>query len=68
MADFTLSDKKGFINYNLSEKDSYFDCNVFNQQGYYFKIYIKDMGARLDLDKVLMFISTVNKAKEPKIE
>jgi hypothetical protein len=66
MAQFTVSDKKGFINYNLSKPDNYFDCNVFNQQGDYFKIYIKDVGARLDLNKVLMFISTINKIKEPK--
>jgi hypothetical protein len=64
MAHFSIGDKKGFINYSLSNSDNYFDCNVFNQERDYFKIYIKDVGARLDLNKVLMLISTVNKTRD----
>ncbi len=60
MARFNLADKRGFINYNLDESDNYFDCNVINKQGDFFKIYIKDRGANLNLDKVLAIISTVD--------
>lgn len=61
MIKFTSDNKKGFINYNLRPRDNYFDCNVINNQGDFFKIYIKDKGAQLDLDKVFAIISTVNK-------
>lgn len=60
MAQFTIADKKGFINYNLTKPDRYFDCNIFNTDGDFFKVYIKDKGADLDLDKVLTVISTLN--------
>lgn len=60
MEQFTVLDKKGFINYNLTGPDHYFDCNIFNASQDYFKVYIKDKGANLDLDKVLTIISTVN--------
>jgi hypothetical protein len=60
MAQFTVLDKRGFINYNLTGPDHYFDCNIFNTNQDFFKIYIKDKGASLDLDKVLTIISTVN--------
>ena len=63
MAQFTAADKRGFINYNLSKPDNYFDCNVINKQGDFFKIYIKDRGANLDLGKVLAIISTVDSVK-----
>ena len=59
MAQFTILDKKGFINYNLTGPDHYFDCNIFNTSQAFFKVYIKDKGANLDLDKVLTVISTV---------
>jgi len=58
MAQFTVPGKKGFINYNISKTDNYFDCNVINEGGDFFKIYIKDKGATLDLAKVLAIIST----------
>jgi len=59
MAQFVIGDKKGFINYNLTKPDNYFDCNVINNEGDFFKVYIKDRQAKLDLDKVLAIISTV---------
>jgi hypothetical protein len=59
MAQFTIAGAKGFINYNLTGPNHYFDCNIFTGKGY-FKVYIKDRGARLDLDKVLTIVSTVN--------
>jgi len=58
MAQFSISDKRGFINYNLSGPDRYFDCIVFNGQSNFFAIYIKDKGGSLDLNKVLSIIST----------
>lgn len=61
MAEFLIADKYGFINYNLGGLENYFDCNIIDQQGNFFKIYIKDKGASLNLEKVLTIISTVNK-------
>jgi hypothetical protein len=63
MVQFILTDKKGFINYNLSNSGNYFDCNIIDASGDLFKISIKDKDAGLDLDKVLAIISTVNKHK-----
>lgn len=63
MAQFAIGDKRGFINYNLGKPDNYFDCNVINKQGDFFKVYIKDRGASLNLDKVLAIISTADSAK-----
>lgn len=40
---------------------NYFDCNIIDDQGGFFKIYIKDDGARLDLNRVLAIISTAEK-------
>ncbi|MBC8436446.1 MAG: hypothetical protein H8D90_00970 [Candidatus Omnitrophica bacterium] len=39
---------------------NYFDCNVISDKGGFFKIYIKDEGARLDLNWVLAIISTLD--------
>lgn len=61
MAQFVMSDKRGFINYNLAYPDNYFDCNIIDKDGNFFKVYIKDKGARLNLDKALAIISTVTK-------
>jgi len=61
MARFNMSDRRGFINYNLSKPDNYFDCNIFSANGDFFKIYIKDKGAKLDLEKVMTIISTVKR-------
>jgi hypothetical protein len=61
MLRFSLPGKRGFINYNLSKTENYFDCNVIDDKDALFKIYIKDKGATLDLDKVLNIISTISK-------
>lgn len=58
---FISRDKRGFITYNLSASGNYFDCNILDLQQNYFKLYIKDKAAMLDLDKVLSIISTINK-------
>jgi len=63
MATFVLGDKKGFINYNLSPKENLFDCNIFDKEKNFFKIYIKDKRAALNLEKVFTIISTVKKAE-----
>lgn len=60
MVKFKVLDKKGFITYNLNPLENYFDCDVISSDDTFFKIYIKDKGARLDLDKVLAIISTLN--------
>jgi len=59
MVKFKTSDKKGFITYNLAPSENYFDCDAISDDDAFFKIYIKDEGARLDLDKVLAIISTL---------
>ncbi len=61
MVKFASGGKKGFINYNLGPRGNYFDCNIIDRGGNFFKIYIKDQAAELDLDKVFAIISTVNK-------
>lgn len=61
MVQFEVADKKGFINYNLGKPGNYFDCNVIDNEGDFFKIYIKDKGATLDLNQVMAIISLTNK-------
>ncbi|MDP2941280.1 MAG: hypothetical protein Q8N85_03380 [Candidatus Omnitrophota bacterium] len=63
MMKFTVRDKRGFINFNLTGKGNYFDCNVFDARGDYFKIYIKDINARLNLSNVLTIISAIEGAE-----
>ncbi len=64
MAQFTMPDRSGFINYNLGKPDNYFDCNIITRDGSYFKVYIKDKGARLSLNDVLATVSTVEKVNK----
>ncbi len=64
MVQFTMADRQGFINYNLGKPDNYFDCNIINKDGDYFKVYIKDKGANLSLGDVLATISTVAKVNK----
>jgi hypothetical protein len=61
MASFSIPGKKGFISYNLFDKEYYFDCNLVNENGDFFKLYIKDLGAGLGLDEVLAIISTLKR-------
>jgi hypothetical protein len=58
---FTLGEKRGFITFNLEPQTRYFDCNFFDAKDNYFKVYIKDKQAALDLPKVFAIISTVRK-------
>jgi hypothetical protein len=59
MIAFELGEKKGFVNYTMSRTNNYFDCSVFDPQGNFFKIYIRDPGSRLDLNKVFTIISSL---------
>jgi hypothetical protein len=59
MIKFQFSDLKGFINYSMAKPDNYFDCNVSDAAGNFYKVYIKDIGARLDLNNVFAIISTL---------
>ena len=59
MIKFQLNDFKGFINYQMCRPDNYFDCNVSDVNGNFFKLYIKDIGAHLDLNNVFAIISTL---------
>jgi hypothetical protein len=59
MIKFQLQDLKGFINYSMAKPDNYFDCNVSDTNGNFFKVYIKDAGAHLDLNNVFAIISTL---------
>jgi hypothetical protein len=59
MIKFKLGDKIGFINYTMARPNNYFDCNVLDTGGNFFKLYIKDTGSRLDLNNVFAIISTL---------
>ena len=59
MIKFEMGDKKGFINYTMAKPNNYFDCNVLDPKGNFFKVYIKDTGDRLDLNNVFAIISTL---------
>ena len=59
MIRFKIENKSGFINYTMAKPDNYFDCNILDDQGNFFKVYIKDIGAHLDLNNVFTIISTV---------
>lgn len=58
MVKFRLKNMRGFINYNLAHPNNYFDCSVIDDRDNFFKVYIKDKGARLDLNKVITIITT----------
>jgi hypothetical protein len=60
MAVFSVADKRGFINYNIEGRERFFDCNVINAAGGYFKVYIKDKAGVLDVEKVLAIVATLD--------
>jgi hypothetical protein len=61
IASFTMPDRKGFISYNLFDKEYYFDCNIVSNTGDFYKVYIKDATAKLELDEVFAIISTLER-------
>ena len=60
-ASFVMPDRRGFISYNLFDKEYYFECNVITENDDFFKVYIKDAGATLDLKEIFAIISTLEK-------
>lgn len=54
---------KGFISYNFGAKENYFDCNIFDKEGNYFKLYIKDVEKMLDMNKVLAILYSIKKVE-----
>jgi hypothetical protein len=56
-----IGQQRAFINYNSSGSRNYFDCNIIDNDGSFYKIYIKDANANLDLEKVLTIISSLGK-------
>ncbi|MCX5694826.1 MAG: hypothetical protein NT014_06910 [Candidatus Omnitrophica bacterium] len=59
MIKFKFNNLQGFINYSMARPDNYFDCNVSDADGNFFKVYIKDVGGVLDLNNVFAIISTL---------
>ncbi|MDD5109385.1 MAG: hypothetical protein PHC29_07815 [Candidatus Omnitrophica bacterium] len=59
MIKFQTHQFRGFINYNLCCTDSYYDCNIIDTRDNFYKVYIKDIGNKLDLNKVFMIISSI---------
>jgi hypothetical protein len=68
MIRFAVEDKRGFINYNLTPEGNYFDCNIVDVRDNFFKVYIKDRAASLDLEKVFTIISTINSTQAAEIK
>jgi len=62
MIKFQTYQFRGFINYNLSWPNNYFDCNIMDSRDNFYKVYIQDRGNRLDLNKVFAIISTIKPA------
>jgi hypothetical protein len=61
IAKFTTPTQRGFIGYNITGKENYFNCDIVGEDGYY-KVYIKDMAGLLDLEKVVAVVSTIKNA------
>ncbi|MCK9572456.1 MAG: hypothetical protein M0Q96_04180 [Candidatus Omnitrophica bacterium] len=59
MIRFRLHNKRGFIIYNQTSGENYFDCGVIDEKDNFFKVYIKDKSGRLDLNKVFSIIYTI---------
>ncbi len=61
MTQFRLGDKYGYITYNLAKEVNYFSCDMTTDTDAYFKIYIKDKGAKLTLNDLFAIITTLAK-------
>jgi len=61
IASFSIADKKGFITYSLDPSGNYFDCNMVTAGGDFFKVYIRDKNASLDIDKLAAIISSIKR-------
>ncbi|MFA5411571.1 MAG: hypothetical protein WC321_06945 [Candidatus Omnitrophota bacterium] len=65
MVEFNVAGRRGFINYSFTRTGNYFDCNVIDEQDNFFKVYVKDKGAALDLEKAFTIISTIKNRTAP---
>ncbi|MFA5096166.1 MAG: hypothetical protein WC478_02380 [Candidatus Omnitrophota bacterium] len=63
MIQFRSGGRDYFINYNLSGPAYLFDCCVLTPEGDFFKAYIKDTLATLDLEKVFSILTTLTPAQ-----
>ncbi|MFH1889118.1 MAG: hypothetical protein ABH806_03400 [Candidatus Omnitrophota bacterium] len=68
MVKFNYPDKRGFITYNLTPLENYFDCDVIAADDSFCKVYIKDRKAALGLRDVLTIISTMEISDIPVAE
>ncbi|MFA4989291.1 MAG: hypothetical protein WC576_00770 [Candidatus Omnitrophota bacterium] len=59
MLQFQAEGRNYFINYNLSGAINFFDCSIIAPSGEFFKIYIKDTGKVLDLNKAFTIASGI---------
>jgi len=59
MAQFEAGDRRGYITYNLTKDENFFSCDIVTDSGVYFKVYVKDKGAKLGLNDVFAIISTL---------
>jgi hypothetical protein len=59
MIKFEFNNFQGFISYTMAKPNNYFDCNIIDTDDNFFKVYIKDTGAHLDLNNVFAIISTL---------
>ncbi len=57
----------GFISYNYDPLGNYFDCNLLEEGGGYYKVYIKDKAKKLNLDDVVSIISTIRLTDKPAV-
>jgi hypothetical protein len=62
MLQFKSEKRDYFINYNLSGPVNFFDCSIITESGDFFKVYIKDTGKVLDLDKAFTIASGISPA------
>jgi len=62
MIRFKSEERNYFINYNLSGPVNFFDCSIITESGDFFKVYIKDTGKVLDLNKAFTIASGISPA------
>jgi len=58
MSEFTLKGLRGFLNYSLQGRDNFFDFNIIDQEGGFYKVYIRDKGTGMTLPQAFTIIST----------
>jgi hypothetical protein len=59
MTRFKIGKKYGFITYNLDKTGNFFNCDMTDDTGAYFKAYVKDTDAKLGINDVFAIVSTL---------